>query len=126
MNADFEFPFYNYQMQNPLWQKYEKVINEMSSEQKNYVGKHEKVLQSKQIMISAFIDYLFEQNKNTFAASSDNAKQIINNYIADIEDASKGYISRAEQLEKENQELKEQLKFLIKGDKNAQDTTTTI
>lgn len=102
-----------FEINNSYWQKYDSLLNSMSSEQKIFVSKQEEVIKSKQILISAFIDYLFEQNKNSFIATSDLAKKLADDYYNCVSQAASGFVTHSEQLEKENEELKRQLKQLL-------------
>ena len=67
MNNDFNVnSFEHFQPYNSYWGNYDSMIKEMSNDQKNFVGKQDEVKNAKNLLISAFIDYLFEQNKNNF------------------------------------------------------------
>lgn len=122
MNNDFRFNnnLEQFQYNNMYWKKYDSLINSLSNEQKAFVSKQDAVLTAKQNLISAFIDYLFEQNKSTFILSNDVAQKLADNYLDAIDTAAKSYVSRSEELEKENNELKQQIKQLMLdfGEKN--------
>lgn len=114
MNNDFNFnSFERFQIPNSYWNNYDSMIKEMSSEQKLFVGKQENVISTKNQLISAFIDYLFEQNKNNFVSSSDAAKKLADDYINSVRNAINSYETRSERLEKENAELKKQIQQLL-------------
>jgi len=109
------------------WIKYDNILNGMSSEQKSFVAKNEEVKKKKSVMMAAFVDYLFEQYKDSFVSVQNGAyKPVADEYIETVKKAGDSYISRAEQLETENEELKRQLKeFMNKGKKeNGTDKTT--
>ena len=110
------------QNQNPFWLKYESLIQKMSKEEINFVAKQESVIKAKESLISVFIDYLFEKEKNNFILT-ELSKSVTENYLTEIEKASSNYISRAESLENENILLKKKIEELLKGTKN-DDTTT--
>lgn len=110
------------QNQNPFWLKYESLIQKMSKEEINFVAKQESVIKAKESLISVFIDYLFEKEKNNFILT-ELSKSVTENYLTEIEKASTNYISRAETLENENILLKKKIEELLKGTKN-DDTTT--
>ena len=115
MSNDFRFSnnFNPYQMNNSFWNKYNNLINQMSSEQKNYVGKQKNVLSAKQNLLSEFIDYLFEQHKNNFVLASEHAKKLADEYITSIQKAADSYVTHSEELEKENADLKKQIQQLM-------------
>lgn len=124
---DFKFNnFEQFQLNTPYWQKYDDAIKNMSSEQKIFVSKQENVLQAKQNLMSAFIDYLFEQHKNTFVIANNSAKELADKYIDAIKVAADSYVSRSEQLENENNELKKQIQQLMLDfeGRNGKNTTT--
>ena len=100
-------------MNNSYWQKYNDLLKNMSGEQRIFVSKQESVLAAKQNLMSTFIDYLFEREKNSFINSGDTAKNIADSYIESVKDAADRYVTRNEQLEKENAELKKQLQQLM-------------
>jgi hypothetical protein len=99
---------------NPFWIKYEDIIRNMSKEELNFVNKQESVILAKQNLISVFIDYLFEKEKNNFIAISEISKQVAENYLNEIQKASSNYVSKNEILENENAELKKRIEELLK------------
>lgn len=105
--------FYRNSM-NPFWIKYEDIIKNMSREEINFVNKQESVITAKQNLISLFIDYLFERERNNFIAVSDITKQVAENYLAEIQKASSSYVSQNEMLQNENAELKKRIEELLK------------
>ena len=111
------------QNQNPFWIKYESLIQKMSKEEINFVAKQESVIKAKESLISVFIDYLFEKEKNNFILT-ELSKSVTENYLTEIEKASSNYISRAESLENENLLLKKKIEELLKGTKNDNAATT--
>lgn len=108
------------------WGKYENMLNDMSAEQKLFVSKNKDVLEKKSVMINAFLDYLFEQCKDSFVSVQNGIyKPIADEYIESVKAAGDSYVSRSEQLETENAELRKQLKELIeKGKKNGKNEVT--
>ena len=97
-----------------FWKRYDDVINCLSSEQRDFVSRQKNVIQAKNLMYQEFIDYLFEINKDAFVSVSDGVhKNIVNKYINEIKNAADSYVSRTEQLEKENEELKAQIKKVL-------------
>lgn len=103
-----------------FWKRYDDVINCLSSEQRDFVSKQKNVIQAKNLMYQEFIDYLFEINKDAFVSVSDGVhKNIVNKYINEIKNAADSYVSRTEQLEKENEELKAQIKKVLEECGNA-------
>lgn len=130
MNNDFNFNpnFEHYNFSNSYWDKYNKILKDLSIEQKIFVSKQKNVLQAKQNLMSSFIDYLFEQNKNIFVMANDSAKTLADEYINAITKASEDYVSHQEQLEKENaklekekNELEKQLQKLLSENKKNKD-----
>lgn len=99
---------------NPFWIKYEDIIRNMSKEELSFVNKQESVILAKQNLISVFIDYLFEKEKNNFIAVSEISKQVAESYLAEIQKASSNYVSKNEILENENAELKKRIEELLK------------
>lgn len=99
----------------------------MSSEQKSFVSKNEKVLEKKSVMMNAFLDYLFEQHKDSFVSVQGGAyKKIADQYIESVQAARDMYVTRSEQLETENAELKKQIEELLKKEKeNGKNEITT-
>jgi len=110
---EYDFDNFNRFSQNPLWLKYDSLINEMGNDQKVFVGKQQDVLEAKQLLMSTFIDYLFNQHRDTFIMSSDEARKLADRYIDCVHAAAGRYVTRSEELEKENVELKKQLKQLL-------------
>lgn len=110
-----EFGFNNFEQytQQVPWNKYDAVIKELSNEQKIFVGKQKSVITAKQNLMTAFIDYLFEVNKNNFVMASPVAKDLADEYINAISKAAGSYVSHNEELEKENAELKKQLQQFL-------------
>lgn len=109
------------------WNKYDSVLNDMSAEQKQFVSKNENVLKKKGVMLNAFLDYLFEQYKDSFVSVQNGIyKPVAEEYIESVKAARDSYISRSEQLESENAELKKQLKELLekKGKENGKNEVT--
>ena len=121
--------FNNYQiLNNSYWIKYNNLIQHMSQEQKIFVSKQESVLEAKQNLMSSFLDYLFEREKSNFINSSDEAKRISDIYIESIKIAADKYVTRNEELEKENAELKHKIQQLLldfEGKGNGKDKITT-
>ena len=127
MNNDFNLNFERFQLDNSYWNKYNNLINRMSNEQRMFVGKQEDVLQAKQKLISVFVDYLFEQYKGSFVNSSDMAQALANEYFEAVSKAAEKYVTRNDQLEKENAELKKQVKqLMLNYGKDVNDSTTEI
>lgn len=119
--------FENLSINNSLWTKYDNLINSLSNEQKVFVSKQKNVIQAKENLLSAFIDYLFEQNKNSFVLVNDTAKNLADNYILAIQKASESYVTKSEELEKENTELKKKIQQLMLdfGAKDGKDKSAT-
>lgn len=112
-NFNFEELYRDSIMNNSYWNKYNNLIKTMSSEQRVFVSKQQSVLEAKQNLVSTFIDYLFEKEKNSFINSSEEAKRISDFYIDAVKEAADKYVTRNEELEKENADLKKQLKQLL-------------
>ena len=111
---------------NSIWQKYEDIVSTMSVEQRTFVQKQESVINSKQEMFAIFLDYLFELNRDAFVnAFNGKYKSIVDNYITTIQQAADSYVTRAENLEKENAELREKLKQFLAKEKANNDTMAT-
>lgn len=121
-NNDFSF------LNNSVyWNRYDQLLNGMSLEQKTFVSKNEKVLQKKSEMMNAFLDYLFEQYKDSFVSVQGGIYQkIADEYIETVRAAGDNFVTRAEELEKENEDLKRQIKKLMEKEnrKNGKDETT--
>lgn len=114
MNNDFNVTsFDHFQPYNSYWGNYDSMIKEMSNDQKNFVGKQDEVKNAKNLLISAFIDYLFEQNKNNFVSTSEIAKKLADDYINTVKNALNNYETRSERLEKENADLRKQIQQLL-------------
>lgn len=110
---------YSFLNNSTYWRKYDSVLNEMSPEQKQFVAKNEEVLEKKSVMMNAFIDYLFEQYKDSFVSVQNGIyKSTADEYIESVKKARDSYVSRSERLENENEELKRQLKELLEKEKN--------
>lgn len=130
MNEPFDFiNFSDYQINNSYWAKYNNMIKDMSSEQRIFVSKQNSVIEAKQNLMSTFIEYLFEREKASFVNSSDDARKIADIYLDTVKDASTRYVTRNEELEKENNELKKQIKQLMldfgENENDGKDKTTT-
>ena len=107
------------QPKSNFWKKYDDILNCLSTEQKTWVSKQDSVVIAKEKMFSMFLDYLFDQKKDDFVSVKDGKyKGIVNDYFAAIQNAADKYVSHAELLEKENQDLKEQLKKIIEERQN--------
>ena len=102
------------------WRRYEDIVNSMSAEQRNWVQKQNSVIEAKQGMFAIFLEYLFEQNRDAFVSVGEGKfRTIVDSYIDTVQKTADSFVSRADKLEKENEELKEQLKrFLEKGGTN--------
>lgn len=104
--------------QSTYWKRYDDTIAAMSGEQRAWVARQEEVINAKQVMFNVFLDYLFEANKDAFVSVGDGKyKGIVDSYIDTIQKAAEGYVSRAESLEKENEELRQQLKMMLEREK---------
>lgn len=129
MNNDFRYNnnFEQFQSYNNYWNKYDSIIKELSNEQKSFVSKQKNVLTAKQNLMASFIDYLFEQHKNSYILSSEQSKLLADEYIENIQKAANSYVTHQEELEKENADLKKQIQQLMLdfGDKNGKDNLTT-
>lgn len=110
---------YSFLNNSTYWTKYENILNGMSAEQRQYIAKNEDVINKKEVMLNAFLDYLFEQYKDSFVSVQNGIyKPIADEYIESVKAAGETYISRSEQLENENAELKKKLKELLEKGKN--------
>lgn len=119
---------YSFLNNSTYWNKYDSLLNGMSAEQKQFVAKNENVMKKKTVMLNAFLDYLFEQYKDSFVSVQNGIyKPIAEEYIESVKAAGDSYITRSEQLETENEELRKQLKALMEKGKveNGKDKTTT-
>ena len=88
------------------WRRYDDTLAAMSAEQKGWVCKQDSVLRAKSEMYGQFIDYLFEQNKDAFVSVGDGRyKKVCEDYIDIIQASASTYVSRSEQLEKQNEDL---------------------
>lgn len=122
-----DFNFNNFEQFSPtVWNKYDSVVKDLSNEQKIFVGKQKNVITAKQNLMTAFIDYLFEVNKNNFVMASPVATNLADEYINAISKAAGAYISHNDELEKENAELKKQLQQFMnmEGKKDGKNKTT--
>lgn len=130
MNEPFDFNSFNinnFQINNSYWSRYNSMIQDMSSEQRIFVSKQESVIEAKQNLMTTFIDYLFEREKTSFVNSSEDYKKISDKYLDTVKEAADRYVTRNEELEKENTELKKQLKQLMldfEGKNNENKCTT--
>lgn len=105
--------------QSAYWKRYDDTIAAMSGEQRAWVARQEEVINAKQVMFSVFLDYLFEANKDAFVSVGDGKyKGIVDSYIDTIQKSADGYVSRAESLERENEELRQQLKMMLEREKH--------
>lgn len=106
------------QQKSAYWKRYDDTVAAMSAEQRNWVGKQKEVIDAKNTMLSVFFDYLFETHKEAFVAVGDGQyKTVVDSYINTIQKAADSYVSRAETLEKENEELRMQIKQLLQKEK---------
>lgn len=105
------------QNKSSSWRRFDDTVNAMSVEQRAWVCKQESVIKAENAMMSSFLEYLFNQNREAFVSVQDGKyARLVEDYISEIQKIADGYISRSELLEKENAALKEKLKMLEKKD----------
>lgn len=95
-----------------FWERYNDAVNSLSNEQKAWISEQQTVIQKKTEMYSAFIEYLFEKEKDAFVYSG--GRNVSEEYIKAVEVASSQYVDKAKRLEAENEELKQRLDRLEK------------
>lgn len=107
------------QPKSSFWKKYDDILNSLSADQKQWVSKQNEVVMAKEKMFSMFLNYLFDQKKDDFVSVNDGKyKGIVSDYFQAIQKAADGYVSHAESLERENEDLKAKLKEILEARKN--------
>lgn len=115
----------NQTSQSSYWKRYDDTVSAMSQEQRAWVGKQVDVIDAKNAMFSVFFDYLFEMNKDAFVSVGDGKyKGVVDNYIDMLQKTANNYVSRAEALEKENEELRNKLKIILEDRLNDKSMAT--
>lgn len=103
-----------FRQKSAYWRRYDDTVASMSAEQRSWVSKQQDVIDAKNTMLTVFFDYLFDVHKEAFVSVGDGQyKAVVDEYINTIQKSADGYVSRAETLEKENEELRKQLKQLL-------------
>ena len=101
------------QNKSAAWRRFDDTVNAMSPEQRVWVSKQDSVVKAENAMMSSFLEYLFNQHREAFASVEDGRYgKLVEDYINAIQITGTSYVSRAEQLEKENKDLRERLRRL--------------
>lgn len=116
MNAEYTYgtlDFTGLKNDTPVfWERYNEAVNSLSNEQKAWISEQQTVIQKKTEMYSAFIEYLFEKEKDAFVYSG--GRNVSEEYIKAVEFASSQYVDKTKRLEAENEKLKQRLDRLEK------------
>ena len=107
-----------FKQKSAYWKRYDDTVASMSAEQRSWVSKQKDVIDAKNAMFGVFFDYLFETHKEAFVSVGDGQyRNVVDTYINTIQKSADSYVSRAETLEKENEELRKQLKLVLSREK---------
>lgn len=97
------------------WEELEKMWAGLSVEQQMFVSKQKAVIETRKEMLKPFVDYLFELYKESFVSVGNGIyKPLADKYINAVKDAINSYTPRTQELEKENQAMKQQIADLEK------------
>lgn len=92
----------------PVWKRFNDLIQQMSDDQKAYVGNHDLVIAERQKMMQTFNDWMFEKYKNEFVMipSFDSLAQ---GYVEAVASTAQEFGAKTAALRQENDELRREL-----------------
>lgn len=95
----------------PVWKRFNDLIQQMSDDQKAYVGNHDLVIAERQKMMQTFNDWMFEKYKNEFVTipSFDSLAQ---GYVEAVASTAQEFGAKTAALRQENDELRKELAAL--------------
>ena len=95
----------------PVWKRFNDLIQQMSDDQKAYVSNHELVIGERQKMMQTFNDWMFEKYKNEFVTipSFDSLAQ---GYVEAVASTAHEFGAKSAALRQENEELRRELDAL--------------
>lgn len=96
------------QKEHPVWERFNDLLGKMSDDQKSYVAADKEVIERRQKMMGMFNEWLFEKNKNEFAAIPA-FTDVAQEYVEAVASTAHEYGQKAANLQQENEELKRKL-----------------
>ena len=91
------------------WNRLTDYISKFSTDQLKFIDNNQQVIKAHNDMLNTFVQYLFEKNKDDFAAF-DEFRPVCNTYIDDVIKTASEYDDKVSEALNENAELKNKLK----------------
>lgn len=120
--------FTNYN--NGYWNRLTDYISKFSTDQLKFIDNNQQVIKAHNDMLNTFVQYLFEKNKDDFAAF-DEFRPVCDAYIDCVIKTASEYDDKVSEALNENAELKNKLKEYekriaeVEGTKNGHKTART-
>lgn len=97
----------------PIWKRFNDLIQQMSDDQKSYVANHEFVVGEKHKMMQVFNEWIFEKYKNEFVTIS-GFDSIAQGYVEAVASTAQEFGQKSAALRQENEQLRRELDELKK------------
>ena len=91
------------------WNRLTDYISKFSTDQLKFIDNNQQVIKAHNDMLSTFVEYLFEKNKDDFAAF-DEFRPVCDTYIDCVIKTASEYDNKVSEALSENAELKNKLK----------------
>ena len=95
----------------PVWKRFDDLIQQMSDDQKTYVANHETVIGERQKMMQTFNDWMFEKYKNEFVTIP-SFDALAQGYVEAVASTAQEFGAKAAALRQENEELRREIEAL--------------
>lgn len=95
----------------PVWKRFNDLIQQMSDDQKAYVANHEVVVAEKQKMMQVFNEWIFEKHKNEFVLIP-GFDGLAQGYVEAVASTAQEFGAKTSALRQENEDLKRELEAL--------------
>lgn len=115
---------------NSYWNRLTDYISKFSTDQLKFIDNNQQVIKAHNDMLNTFVQYLFEKNKDDFAAF-DEFRPICDTYIDCVIKTASEYDDKVSEALNENVELKNKLKEYekriaeVEGTKNGRKAART-